>query len=438
VISINFPRFRDSTGDEVILELKKDEESIVEAWELEIVGELCDKYRAEAKNPCPKDKTFKEFREEFIKVNENVYKKTIKEGVGDGIDLDHSHVTYNYSMFIESAEDPFDSSDLKQSPGTVCVEKGIEPNPGCFLALSTMKKKEVAVFWLSSDVMFGKLGCKPRVPPEADILFQAQIVNVKEPKVKDEENVFAKLIKKAAKGNAIGREQFKLCNFKECVDIYGKWIHKLESARLENDLEQAKQQNLLKKMYYNISVCYLKMQKPEKTCIMIRELERLTSIRSNPKALYVKGKANLMLGNFEYAEMNLKLAQQLSPESAGIARVNMELERQMRLRVSQETEADDLAEKFQYEAMLDDEIELQEEENDREAFHFDFQQFKGKLEKLIIDFKSDQAIKFYSLTEELNKPQHIELAENLCLKHQIQLKGMEKANGEILFYVHKL
>lgn len=106
-----------------------------------------------SRNPCPEGSTFCNFRQELSKVNDEVYKRVIKQGLGAEVDLERSKVTYKYAMFTESSTEPFD-----EQLGVVCVKDGFESLPGCHLALSTMKLKEEAYFLLCSSVMFGQLG----------------------------------------------------------------------------------------------------------------------------------------------------------------------------------------------------------------------------------------------------------------------------------------
>lgn len=98
----------------------------------------------------------------MTKLSEKIYKKIITSGAGPDVNLEGLDVIYDYSLFLEFAEAPFDSSILNKQPGRVSVKNGLEPQPGCYLALASMKKGEKSQFVISSDYMFGKLGKKPR------------------------------------------------------------------------------------------------------------------------------------------------------------------------------------------------------------------------------------------------------------------------------------
>lgn len=135
------------------------------------------------------------------------------------------------------------------------------------------------------------------------------------------------LQKEARKMFKVAENHFSNRNFSEAIDLYCKWISKLERVHLKNSDEDESNKMLLIKMYQNVCVCYNKIAKPEKCCIMMRELERLTSIRHNAKALLAKGIANMMLENFEEARKYFTAAKAILPDSVSIAKAGAELDK---------------------------------------------------------------------------------------------------------------
>jgi FK506-binding protein 6 len=444
-------------------EIHEDENNLIDDYEGELMERFYNLVPEDIKNPCPVGDSFREFRDKMTKVNEKIYKKIIKPGVGAELDLERTTVSYDYAMFLEAAVDPFDSSVLNKKVGVINVREGIEPTPGCYLALASMRKGEEAVFWISNELMFGNLGllfricgkirsllnfhstgCPPRVPPAADILFSAKILENESEAVGDEENEidksFGKVLKEAAKNNNLAIKQFKLCNFSKAISIYRKWIEKLETLRMKTDEEEGKQKQLLIKMYQNICVCYNKIEKPEKTCVMIRELEKLTPIGDNPKALYAKGKAHMMLNNFQKARRYFMIAKRLSPSYVGISNIFLELSRRERATLQYETEQEALANKFQSEALqIAEEIQIEDEEKrktQKETLrHLD--NFKGKFERKIEIFKNDEAVERLSVSTDISTDHHFKLADEMCQKHEIQLKGTQMTTGGKTFYYLK-
>lgn len=112
--------------------------------------------KTDFKNPCQGRLPFSEFKKDLARISGGVFKKVIKQGRGDVIDVEHSVITYEFAMFLEGSGAPFDSNFIQNHPGVTKAGAGILP--GICQALSTMKIGEVADFWIHSDLMFGSKG----------------------------------------------------------------------------------------------------------------------------------------------------------------------------------------------------------------------------------------------------------------------------------------
>lgn len=112
--------------------------------------------KTDFKNPCQGQLPFSEFKKDLKEVSSGVNKKVLKEGQGDVIDVEQSVVTYQFAMFLEGSDKPFDSSFINNRPAV--IKAGVGILPGIFRALSTMKQGEAADFWIRSDLMFGLKG----------------------------------------------------------------------------------------------------------------------------------------------------------------------------------------------------------------------------------------------------------------------------------------
>lgn len=91
----------------------------------------------------------------MLKINDKLYKQTVKKGTGELLDLENERVTYEYASFLEDQAEPFDSTFKRKRPSVISYEEDIEILPGYCLALATMKLGEEAVFWISSEFIFG-------------------------------------------------------------------------------------------------------------------------------------------------------------------------------------------------------------------------------------------------------------------------------------------
>lgn len=125
----------------------------------------------------PWKKGFDELKMLMVQVpNEHgtIYKRIITDGNGDVVGDNNCQIKWTYSMFLETEEQSFDSK-----PKLATVERR-ELLIGLQLAVGSMRKKEEAHFIIDYNLMFGKMGCPPRIKPQADILLVANLVDFNE------------------------------------------------------------------------------------------------------------------------------------------------------------------------------------------------------------------------------------------------------------------
>ncbi len=87
----------------------------------------------------------------------------------EGPPPDKATVTIHFSLYLESNDEPFDSSVLRGRAERFRLDDG-RMIVGMELAVKTMKKRERAEFIIGWEYGFGEMGCPPRVPAKADIL----------------------------------------------------------------------------------------------------------------------------------------------------------------------------------------------------------------------------------------------------------------------------
>lgn len=285
------------------------------------------------------------------------------------------------------------------------------------------------------------VGCLPRVKAEADILFHAKITRVREANNAEdssEEVGFPKFYKQVLKSSLSARSAYKRSDFHQAIDIYRQSIKKLEDFRLTSDEEETKQRQLLASMYQNISVCYIKIEKPEKTCVMIRELEKLGSIRNNPKALIAKGKAKMMLNDYGFARKYFMMAGALVPGDKGISAAIEDLNSRVETKAIYDAEAAELVRRFQAEATtIEKEFikKAEEQSKENEELKVQLEKFQFKLEEIIIGFKNDQDVNRLSLCINIIATHHhLQLAVEICERHKIELKGIQSFDTDTINY----
>ncbi len=77
-------------------------------------------------------------------------------------------MTMHYSLYLEGQDEPYDSTILRNRAERHRLGQG-GLLPGIEVAVKSMLKKEEAEFLIEYEYAFGKLGCPPRVPPEAQV-----------------------------------------------------------------------------------------------------------------------------------------------------------------------------------------------------------------------------------------------------------------------------
>lgn len=103
-----------------------------------------------------------------------IYKRIVIDGSGDVVGDNNCQIKWTYSMFFEKVEQSFDSN-----PKLVTVNRN-ELLWGLQLAVGSMRRKEEAHFIIGYDLMFGAMGCPPRIKPKADVLLVANLISFNE------------------------------------------------------------------------------------------------------------------------------------------------------------------------------------------------------------------------------------------------------------------
>uniref|UniRef100_A0A182T071 peptidylprolyl isomerase n=1 Tax=Anopheles maculatus TaxID=74869 RepID=A0A182T071_9DIPT len=279
----------------------------------------------------PWDRTFDELRKEMEPVNEHIYKRITKAGVGEELP-DNTQVTVDYNAFFEKEIKPFDSSTLRDKPfrlvlGAYNVLLGFEQ------AIKTMRVSEEAQFVISYQLLYGEVGCPPRIKPKADALFVIRLISASPvndgdalAKLNETERRSYEVVKeKVAQTRQYAKDCFKRNLVQKAIAKYLESVDMLQMCQLKDEAEQEEQQNTLIALYTSLAVCYNHRDQPKDACRMVNTLRTLCNVNQNAKIMYQEGKALIKIGDYDRARKSLLGAQKLEPQDENIQRTLKEL-----------------------------------------------------------------------------------------------------------------
>ncbi|XP_072163997.1 inactive peptidyl-prolyl cis-trans isomerase FKBP6-like isoform X1 [Diadema setosum] len=240
----------------------------------------------------------------------------------------------HYNCYVEYSDEPYDSTRLRNKPEKVRLGHGSLID-GMDLAVTTMRQGELSKFLIHPDLAYGKLGVPPRIPGDATILMEIEILKFTDRAELEEFNTMSeeerKEISFKKKLNVVnterreGNDLYTSGNHSKALSKYMRGLRILDSAHMRNEEEERQMRHVQVKLCLNISICALKLKQPERAianCTRVLQIEP-----KNPKALFRKGQAYLQLGEFPESQRFMTRAQQLLPSDPCIAKGLQDLER---------------------------------------------------------------------------------------------------------------
>ncbi|CAI8015330.1 Inactive peptidyl-prolyl cis-trans isomerase FKBP6 [Geodia barretti] len=226
------------------------------------------------------------------------------------------------------SDEPYDSSRLRGKQQQFVLGNG-EVIPGLEVAVKSMKRNERSQFLVSSEYGFGKLGCPPRIPPNATILFEVELLGFVEYHTAEGEEEgrnqsFEQRLAAANSEREVGNDYFQQNMIGRAVGRYLKAVRQLEAVRLRDANQEAVWRTSLKKLYLNLSLCSLRQRKSQLALSNCRRVLELDG--KNVKAFFRIGQAYLQLGDFKNSRKHLQKANKLSPHNKEIQQELRKLE----------------------------------------------------------------------------------------------------------------
>ncbi|KFB41871.1 AGAP011458-PA-like protein [Anopheles sinensis] len=269
--------------------------------------------------------SFDELRKKMQPISQLIYKRITKEGSGK-CQSNNIRVTIEYNAFQEHELRPFDSTKLRKVPCRFILGAG-DVLPGLDQAVQTMLVGEEAEFLISYKLLYGEVGCPPRIKPKADGLFviklisfvdlEANVACASEPDHAERQS-YATAKETVAEIRKVAKESFQRGMITNAIEKYKAAVNILHKCQLKNDAEQKEQKETLTALYTSLAVCYNRKLQPKAACNAVNEIRRLCDINHNAKVLYQEGKALIELGDYDRAQVRLKRAEQLMPGDENI------------------------------------------------------------------------------------------------------------------------
>ncbi|CAG5135787.1 unnamed protein product [Candidula unifasciata] len=266
-----------------------------------------------------------------------VLKQLKTPGVGSVIP-EGALVMMHFNAYTDIGQPPYDSTRLRGQAMKFRLGKG-EIIPGLELALLSMKKHEVSRFLIHHDYAYGKMGCPPRIPREATLIFDVEILHFVEQEGVDDyysltpderkgKFKYADIEKVVKAENAEAMEYFGNKNYLKSLSKYRRAQNVLEAYNLKNADEEKMWKKQLLKVYVNCAICCHNLSHFGRTITYCNQALDLD--RKCVKAHYFKGKALHSLGSFKDATTSLKTARNLDPSNSCISKALQSLARSMR------------------------------------------------------------------------------------------------------------
>ncbi|RUS79498.1 hypothetical protein EGW08_012730 [Elysia chlorotica] len=214
-------------------------------------------------------------------------------GIG-GVIPEGSLVKIHYNAYTDIGQAPYDSTRLRGEEYKVRLGKG-QLIPGLELAILTMKKHELSRFLIRPEYAYGEHGCPPRIPPDATLIFDVEIMSFVDQEGVDDyysltpvRNILPKSLGKYYIFEA--KEYFEQKNYHKAFGKYKRVTNILENYHLKSDEEERQWNKQLLKVYVNSAIC----------CFHIKHFGRCISYcnqaikidRTSIKAHYFKGKVS--------------------------------------------------------------------------------------------------------------------------------------------------
>jgi peptidylprolyl isomerase len=228
-----------------------------------------------------------------------------------------NEVTAHYTGTLASDGSKFDSSVDRGKPFKFTLGQG-QVIQGWDEGFASMKVGEKAMLKITPDYGYGKSGSPPKIPANATLHFEVELLGFKEKQKQKYEMTQNERLECAKKLKAEGTELFQQQKFSEAVLKYTDAANYAVDEGITGDDVPEEELPLYVSCWSNAAMCYFKIKDyPEaiQACNSILEIE---SESKNVKALYRKGLSRIQLGLFKEAKEDLMAAYNLDKNNKDV------------------------------------------------------------------------------------------------------------------------
>lgn len=129
--------------------------------------------------------------------------------------------------------------------------------------------------------------------------------------VADEKKNYADLKDSVEETRVRASDHFSRKRWTDAIKLYQRILQTIEYSKIAGEDEEHDRKEYLIRIHTNLAICFNKKEEYQKTMFHISRLEAFGNIDDQPKALYTKGRALMMLGDNENALVTLLKAQRL-------------------------------------------------------------------------------------------------------------------------------
>mmetsp|Transcript_2532 Transcript_2532/g.3578 ORF Transcript_2532/g.3578 Transcript_2532/m.3578 type:complete len:489 (+) Transcript_2532:44-1510(+) len=247
-----------------------------------------------------------------------ILKKIIKDAPdgAEGPPPTGTEVTAHYTGTLQSDGSKFDSSVDRGQPFKFTIGQG-QVIRGWDEGFASMKVGEKALLTIRSDYGYGAGGSPPKIPPDATLNFEVELLGFKEKEKEKWEMSPEEKIEKANKLKSEGTELFTCKEFKEAAAKYVQgavYVFDDEEGEFIPDDDK----KLFVSCWSNAAMCYVKLSQWVDAVAACDKVLEVDGEDKNLKALYRRGLASMKMGDNIKAKKDLMAAYQIDNKNKDV------------------------------------------------------------------------------------------------------------------------